>query len=127
MATAKLSPAKKVELKREILVDVALWFAADCPHHMKTATRREFMKLFDKSIGAAIESDTLKSYDGAAERYLQRQMRLIARKVYGQTIPGQSISERALRTAFNQFITDEGAKALREGRGGTIFCAVYSP
>ncbi len=127
MATAKLSPTKKAKLKREILVDVALWFAADCPHLMKTATRREFMKLFDKSIGAAIENDTIKSYDAAAEKYLQRQMRLIARKVYGQTIPGKSISGDTLKTVLNKFVTDETDKALREGRGGTIFCAVYSP
>ena len=127
MATANLSPAQKAKLKREILVDVALWFAADCPDTMNTETRREFMRLFDKSTGAAIDNNTIKSYDAADETYLRRQIRTIARKVYNQTTPGRAVSMRTLKDVFDKFVADEQLRALSEGREGTIFCAVYTP
>lgn len=125
MANGNLNKTDKTQLKEDILVDVLHWFVAACPRSMPKPTRREFQKLFNESVWAAIDNNTIKSYDAGHERYLRGQMRSLAALVCSQTSPTGTISKGTLRDVFSQFVGDYRAM-LAKGRGGTVFCDAYT-
>jgi hypothetical protein len=108
---ATLSSTAKAKLKNRILLDVSLWFAANCSDSMDEDARKAFLKLFDKSIGAAIDLGTLTSYNKKSRDYLRKKTQKLARSVCCQTTG--KISAKLLEAIADEFLTGEKVRALK--------------